>query len=118
MKNGKDMTQVTDFNISDSASKRIAYLVSQEKEDKKYLRVAIVSGGCSGMQYTFNLDHVVNPEDTVIKKNGAKVIVDDVSLEILKGSELDYIEEMIGSYFSIKNPNAASSCGCGSSFSI
>jgi iron-sulfur cluster insertion protein len=112
------MTQTTAFTISDSASKRITHLVSQEKENKQYLRVAIVSGGCSGMQYTFNLDHTVNPEDTIIEKNGAKVIIDDVSLEILKGSELDYIEEMIGSYFSIKNPNASSSCGCGSSFSI
>jgi len=112
------MIQTTDFKISESAAKRIGCLIAQEKGDKKYLRVAIISGGCSGMQYTFNLDHKLNPEDMIIEKNGIKVIVDDVSLEILKGSELDYIEEMIGSYFSIKNPNAASSCGCGSSFSV
>lgn len=111
------MTQPT-FTISEPAAKRIAFLVSKEKSDKKYLRVAIVSGGCSGMQYTFNLDHTVNPEDTIIEKAGAKVVIDDVSLDLLKGSELDFIEEMIGSYFSIKNPNAAGSCGCGSSFSI
>lgn len=112
------MPQILEFKVSENASKRIAHLVSKEKEDKKYLRVAIVSGGCSGMQYTFNLDHAVNSEDIVIEKNWAKVIIDDVSLDFLKGSELDYVEEMIGSYFLIKNPNAAGSCGCGSSFSI
>ncbi len=110
------MTQ--DFKISDSACKRIAYLISQENGAKKHLRVAIVSGGCSGMQYTFNLDHEINPEDSIIEKNGISIVIDDISLDILKGSELDYVEEMIGSYFSIKNPNTASSCGCGSSFSI
>ena len=78
----------------------------------------VLGGGCSGFQYNFSFEDQRNDDDLVIERDGAAVLVDATSLELLKGSELDYVEEMVGSSFQVKNPNATSSCGCGNSFSV
>ena len=103
--------------LSDSAARRIAVLLSRESADAK-LRVAVNGGGCSGFQYVFDFDTRTGADDIVIEKDGAKVLIDSASLELLKGSEIDYVTEMVGSSFQVRNPNANASCGCGNSFSV
>ncbi|TXL72884.1 iron-sulfur cluster insertion protein ErpA [Vineibacter terrae] len=103
--------------LSDSAAKRIAFLLSRESAEAK-LRVAVNGGGCSGFQYMFDFDTNTGDDDVVIEKDGARVLIDSASLELLKGSQIDYVTEMVGASFQIKNPNASSSCGCGNSFSV
>ena len=107
----------TTFSVSENAAKRIALLASREAKPVM-MRVAVLGGGCSGFQYNFSFEEQRNDDDLVIERNGASVLVDSTSLELLKGSELDYVEEMVGSAFQVKNPNATSSCGCGNSFSV
>ena len=107
----------TQFSVTESAAKRIAYLAAKEAKPVM-MRVAVLGGGCSGFQYNFSFEENRNADDLVIEKGGASVLVDSTSLELLKGSELDYVEEMVGSSFQVKNPNATSSCGCGNSFSV
>ena len=107
-----------DITISDSAARRISELVAGEGNADLMLRVSISGGGCSGFQYGFSLDAEQNDDDLLFEHGGVKVVVDEVSLDYIKGAELDFIEEMIGSYFSLKNPNASSTCGCGSSFAV
>jgi iron-sulfur cluster insertion protein len=82
------------------------------------LRITVSGGGCSGFQYGFSLDDQKNDDDRLFERDGVTVVIDEVSLDLLKGSEVDFVEDLIGSYFAIKNPNASSTCGCGSSFSI
>ena len=106
------------IGISDGAAKQIADLIEREDKVGMRLRVAVSGGGCSGFQYGFSLDSITNADDHLFTKNNIEVIVDEVSLEYLSGSELDYVHDLIGSYFSIKNPNASSTCGCGTSFAI
>lgn len=107
-----------DITISDSAARRISELVAGNGKPEQMLRVSISGGGCSGFQYGFSLDGTLNDDDLVIEQGGVKVVVDQVSLDYIKGAELDFVEEMIGSYFALKNPNASSTCGCGSSFAV
>ena len=107
----------TAFSVTESAAKRIAFLASREAKPVM-MRVAVQGGGCSGFQYNFSFDEAPNADDLLIERNGARVVVDATSMELLKGSELDYVEEMVGSSFQVKNPNASSSCGCGNSFSV
>ncbi|MBL6959428.1 MAG: iron-sulfur cluster insertion protein ErpA [Rhodospirillales bacterium] len=104
--------------ISDSAAKRIGQLVEQEGNDALMLRIIVSGGGCSGFQYGFDLDNTVKDDDLVYEKNGVKVVVDKMSLEFVSGSEIDFKEDLIGSYFTMSNPNATSTCGCGSSFGV
>ncbi len=85
---------------------------------EKFLRVAVLGGGCSGFQYTFELDEAVAGDDIVIEKDGVRVAVDAVSQPFLDGAVIDYKNELIGAHFAVENPNATSSCGCGTSFSI
>jgi len=106
------------ITISDSAAKRVGELVTQEGNDALMLRIAVSGGGCSGFQYGFDLDRTTNDDDRIFEKSGIKVVVDETSLEFLKGSELNFVEDMIGSYFSMTNPNATSTCGCGTSFAV
>jgi iron-sulfur cluster insertion protein len=82
------------------------------------LRITVSGGGCSGFQYGFSLDDQKNDDDRLFERDGVTVVIDEVSLDLLKGSEVDFVEDLIGSYFAIKNPNATSTCGCGSSFSV
>jgi iron-sulfur cluster insertion protein len=107
----------TNFSVTESAAKRIAFLASREAKPVM-MRVAVLGGGCSGFQYNFSFEEQSNADDLLIERSGARVVVDSTSLELLKGSELDYVEEMVGSSFQVKNPNATSSCGCGNSFSV
>lgn len=106
------------LDISDSAAKRIAYLLSTEPAGSR-LRVSVLGGGCSGFQYHFEFDAAeVSPSDHLYEKAGAAVVVDETSLEMLGGSMLDYVETLGAAAFEIKNPQAKSSCGCGNSFSV
>jgi iron-sulfur cluster insertion protein len=104
--------------LSESAAKRIQALMRQEAEDGLMLRVSVSGGGCSGFQYGFSFDDTVNADDEVFQHAAAKVVIDEISLELLSGAEIDFVEDLMGAYFQINNPNATSSCGCGSSFSI
>ena len=89
-----------------------------ESTEKKYFRISVLGGGCSGFQYLFNIVDKVNENDQVFQKEESRVIIDNTSLQFLEGAEIDYCEELIGSSFKINNPNATSSCGCGTSFSF
>ncbi len=106
------------ISLSASAAKRVAWMLEQEARDDLMLRVAVSGGGCSGFQYGFSFDDTVNPDDRTFERDGVTAVVDEASLDLLAGSEIDYVEDLIGASFQIKNPNAASSCGCGASFSI
>jgi iron-sulfur cluster assembly accessory protein len=103
--------------VSERAARRIAEIVAGEPATP-LLRVSVEGGGCSGFQYKFDLVPTSEPDDLVIEKEGARVLVDPVSLEYLSGSEIDFVDDLIGSSFKIHNPNATASCGCGTSFSI
>lgn len=107
----------TSVAVSERAAQRIAQIVAKE-QSAKALRVAVLGGGCSGFQYSFDLVAQSAPDDLVIERAGATVLIDPTSLEFLAGSEIDFVDELIGQSFQIKNPNATSSCGCGTSFSI
>jgi iron-sulfur cluster insertion protein len=104
--------------ISESAARRVAFLKTQEDATDAFLRIAVSGGGCSGFQYGFSFDESRQDGDVVFERDGVKVVVDDVSLDLLNGAEIDFVEDMMGASFQIKNPNAASSCGCGNSFSV
>ncbi len=104
--------------LTAAAARRVAWLAEQEGHPGLMLRVAVSGGGCSGFQYGFSFDDVVNEDDRIFERDGVKVVVDEVSLELLAGSEIDFVEELIGASFQIRNPNATASCGCGSSFSV
>ena len=107
------------FALTDRAAARIAEIVAETTaEGAAALRVAVLAGGCSGFQYRFELDGSPHPDDLVIERGQAKVIVDPASLDLLAGSELDYTDELMGSHFAVRNPNAKSACGCGTSFSV
>src|SRR5437016_14613108 len=106
------------ITITDSAAARIAALKAQEEAEGAFLRIAVSGGGCSGFQYGLSFDEQRNPDDFVFERDGVQVIIDDVSLDLLNGAEVDFVEDLMGASFQIKNPNAASSCGCGNSFSV
>jgi iron-sulfur cluster insertion protein len=104
------------FSLSPSAMKRLREVLAAEGAGAQGLRVAVLAGGCQGFQYRFSLEAAPAEDDVVIEREGVRVFIDPVSLTLLEGAELDYAEELIGAYFRVRNPNAASSCGCGSSF--
>ena len=104
--------------VTENAARRIAALRTQEEADGAFLRIAVSGGGCSGFQYGFTFDDQRSDDDFVFERDGIAVVVDDVSLGLLNGAEIDFVEDMMGASFRINNPNAASSCGCGNSFSI
>ena len=104
--------------ITDGAARRIAALKQQEEAEGAFLRIAVSGGGCSGFQYGLSFDAERNPDDFVFEQGGVAVVVDDTSLDLLNGAEVDFVEDLMGASFQIKNPNAASSCGCGNSFSV
>jgi iron-sulfur cluster insertion protein len=103
--------------VSERAARRIAEIVAGEPNNP-LLRVSVEGGGCSGFSYKFDLVPVSEPDDLVIERAGARVLVDPVSLEYLSGSEIDFVDDLIGASFKVHNPNATASCGCGTSFSI
>ncbi|MBA4783279.1 MAG: iron-sulfur cluster assembly accessory protein [Rhizobiales bacterium] len=103
--------------LSASAAKRIAKILSAEP-DGTALRISVAGGGCSGFSYKYDLDAEKQPGDLVLERDHARVLIDDVSLPFLAGSEIDFVDSVIGQSFQIKNPNATASCGCGTSFTI
>jgi iron-sulfur cluster insertion protein len=104
--------------LTENAARRIAMLRAQEEAGNAFLRIAVSGGGCSGFQYGLTFDDQRNEDDFVFERDGVTVVVDDVSLGLLSGAEVDFVEDLMGASFQIHNPNAASSCGCGNSFSI
>ena len=107
----------TPVTLSASAASQInAIMKKMGKQD--FLRVAVEGGGCSGFSYKFDFAEAANADDLIIERDGARVLIDEMSLEFLEGSEIDYANELIGSAFKINNPNATANCGCGTSFSI
>jgi len=105
------------FGLSLSAAERIQHMLSSEPEGS-FFRVAVLGGGCSGFQYDFSIDQKRNDDDIVFTAHGVDVVVDDVSIELIDHAELDYVQDLMGSYFTVTNPNATASCGCGTSFSV
>jgi iron-sulfur cluster insertion protein len=104
--------------VTDNAARRIAVLKEQEDVQDVFLRIAVSGGGCSGFQYGLSFDAERREDDVLFEKDGVGIIVDEVSLTLLDGAEIDFVEDLMGASFQIRNPNAASSCGCGNSFSI
>ncbi|GEO36012.1 iron-sulfur cluster insertion protein [Skermanella aerolata] len=104
--------------ISDSAAKRVLVLRGLEGDDSLMLRITVSGGGCSGFQYGFSFDNKKNEDDYVFEHLGIGVITDDASLDLLNGSVIDFVEDLMGASFQIRNPNATASCGCGSSFAV
>lgn len=110
--------ETTDFGISDSAARRIAHLASQEPFANAKLRIAVDGGGCSGFQYRYEFTAEQNPDDHAFKNGEATVLIDELSLGFIKGSQVDYVETLGAAHFEIKNPNASANCGCGNSFAV
>jgi iron-sulfur cluster insertion protein len=106
------------FFISDQAARRILVLSQEHAQPGATLRISVTGGGCSGFRYTFAFEDLIQDDDAVFETDGAKVVIDETSLNLLTGAMLDYVEDLVTSSFVIKNPNAASSCGCGNSFSL
>ncbi len=113
-----DSLKESTVSISDSAVQRLQFLTKGGEFKGMHMRVSVSGGGCSGFQYSFAFDKKKNREDRLIQRSGVSVLVDNTSWDLLVGSELHFVEELIGSYFTLKNPNAASTCGCGVSFSV
>ncbi|HEY1632152.1 MAG TPA: iron-sulfur cluster insertion protein ErpA [Rhizomicrobium sp.] len=103
--------------VSARAARRIAEILKAEASPAM-LRVAVTGGGCSGFQYNFALDDTRTDDDLVVERDGAVVLIDPMSLEFLNGAEIDFVDDLIGAAFKINNPNATSSCGCGTSFAV
>lgn len=104
--------------LTEAAAKRLAELMTEEKADGMLFRVAVSGGGCSGFQYGFSFDDQVNDDDRIFERNGVRAVVDEVSLELLDGAEIDWVEDLGSASFQVRNPNAKSSCGCGNSFAL
>ena len=102
--------------VTNNAAKKIIEL--SKKKEKKMLRISVTGGGCQGFQYNLDMENKSEKKDIIIKKNNALVVIDQNSLNLIKGAEIDFVEDLIGSRFKINNPKATSSCGCGTSFSL
>jgi iron-sulfur cluster assembly accessory protein len=103
--------------VSERAARRIGDILRTEPAGSM-LRVSVEGGGCSGFQYKFDIDHAKAADDLVIVRDGVTVLVDSISVNYMKGAEIDFVDDLIGASFKVKNPNAAASCGCGTSFSL
>ncbi len=106
------------INVTDSAASKVKQLMIEEDNPNLKLRVYVSGGGCSGFQYGFKFDEEVHDGDTDVEKNGISVVVDPMSFQYLAGSEVDFIDDLEGARFIIRNPNASTTCGCGASFSV
>ena len=118
MAEGTGTAPEASVNLTESAARRVAVLRAQENVPGAFLRLAVSGGGCSGFQYGFSFDDARQDDDRVFDHDGIQLVIDAVSLELVKGAEIDFVEDMMGAAFQVKNPNAQSSCGCGNSFSI
>jgi len=108
----------TPVSISERAAARVAALIKQQGNPALKLRLSVSGGGCSGFQYGFDFDEDQKPDDIVVERDGVTMLVDGMSLLYLMGSEVDFVEDLVGASFQVVNPNATASCGCGSSFSV
>ena len=104
--------------VTENAAKRIAELKVQENVPTAYLRLAVSGGGCSGFQYGFSFDDQRQEDDALFEREGVGLVIDTTSLELVDGAEIDFVEDLMGASFQVRNPNASSSCGCGKSFAI
>ena len=118
MPEGSGVSADRQVTLSESAARRIAELRLKESAPAAFLRLAVSGGGCSGFQYGFTFDDHRQDDDLVFARDGVELVIDAVSLDLVKGAEIDFVEDLMGAYFQVKNPNAASSCGCGNSFSV
>ena len=109
---------MSDLIFTDKAADKVRALLQEEDNQDLNLRVYITGGGCAGFSYGFNFDEKIQEDDTQIENHGVKLLVDAMSIQYLEGSEIDYVEGLEGSRFVVNNPNATTTCGCGSSFSI
>ena len=112
------VTDISPLNFTDNAANKVRELIEEEGNAELKLRVFVTGGGCSGFQYGFTFDEVQNEDDTTMQKNGVTLLIDPMSYQYLIGAEIDYTEGLEGSQFVIKNPNATSTCGCGSSLNV
>ena len=108
----------TTLGITEGASKRLRTMIESEGNPSLKFRITVSGGGCSGFRYGFDLDEAMNDDDITFERDGVVVVVDSTSMQFLDGARLDYKQELIGSFFAVENPNASSTCGCGTSFSI
>jgi iron-sulfur cluster insertion protein len=106
------------ITVTESAARRIAEVMRAEGTSGGFLRISVSGGGCSGFQYGMTMDDTQQADDRVFSRDGISVVIDETSLGLLNGAEVDFVEDMMGASFQIRNPNAASSCGCGNSFSV
>jgi iron-sulfur cluster insertion protein len=118
MADGSGQAPEMQVRLTESAARRVAILKQQENVPDAFLRLAVSGGGCSGFQYGFSFDDKRGEDDLVFERDGVALVIDSVSLELVRGAEIDFVEDMMGASFQVRNPNAASSCGCGNSFSI
>ena len=109
--------QMGTFGLSVSAAERITVMLENEPAGS-FFRVAVNGGGCSGFQYEFSIDQERRDDDIAFASHNVAVVVDEISLELIDNAELDYVQDLMGSYFAVTNPNATASCGCGTSFSV
>ncbi len=113
-----DIAAQDGITMSERAAHRILEIMTEEQNAGMMLRVAVGGGGCSGFQYSFTFDDARNDDDRMIERDDARIVVDEISWDFLSGAEIDFVEELIGAYFTIRNPNATSTCGCGTSFAM
>jgi len=113
-----DQVSQIPFRVTPRAAAQVAEIAAREGRPGAGLRLAVDAGGCSGFQYRFGLEEAPAPDDLVVEAGAGRVFVDPVSLELLAGAELDWAEELIGAHFAVRNPQAVSACGCGTSFSV
>ena len=106
------------FSVTERAARRIGEILADEPRPDLKLRVTVTGGGCSGFQYGFELDDRNEDGDIAVEREGARVVIDGMSLLYLMGCEVDFVEDLTGSYFRVNNPNATASCGCGNSFAV
>ena len=111
-------TPIPSITVTDEAASQVQTLLNDMEEEFEGLRIFVQGGGCSGFQYGFTFDEAVNDDDAVIEQNGIKFIVDELSYQYLVGAEIDYKSDLDGERFIIRNPNAVTTCGCGSSFAV
>ena len=116
-KNREAVCKGGNFGLTVSAAARITKMLSDEPKGS-FFRVAVLGGGCSGFQYEFSIDATKQPDDCVFSAHDVEIVIDAMSLELVDTAELDYKQDLMGSYFAVNNPNATASCGCGTSFSV
>ncbi|RMF13655.1 MAG: iron-sulfur cluster insertion protein ErpA [Gammaproteobacteria bacterium] len=113
-----EVFEPTPLIFTDAAAEKVRALIQEEGDENLVLRVFVTGGGCSGFQYGFTFEDAVNEDDTVVENGGVRLVVDPLSYQYLAGATVDYVEGLEGARFVVRNPNAETTCGCGSSFSI